>query len=147
MQGERSDPMVAVSLSELRRSPGAGGPYPGRRSMVVSGGYVMELAGEQIERACRIAEGAGASLVKTTTGVRTQYLDMIRKGARGAEIEDIRLMRRVLGPSMRIKASGGIYTLEDALALIRAGADQLGMSRGEEVVAEFARRYGEEVDL
>ncbi|MFW6180833.1 MAG: deoxyribose-phosphate aldolase [Spirochaetota bacterium] len=101
----------------------------------------------QIERACRIAEEAGAHMVKTTTGVRTQYLDMIRKGARGAEIEDIRLMRRVLGPSTRIKASGGIYTLDDALDLIRAGADHLGMSRGEEVVREFARRYGEKVEL
>lgn len=105
------------------------------------------LGEEQIKRACRIVEEAGAHMVKTTTGVRTQYLDMIRKDARGAEVNDIKLMRAVLGPSMRIKASGGIYTLDDAMQLIRAGADQLGMSRGEEIVRDFYRRYGEKVEL
>jgi deoxyribose-phosphate aldolase len=102
---------------------------------------------EQIERACRAVEEAGAHTVKTTTGVRTQYLDMVRKGARGAEIDDIKLMRRILSPHMHIKASGGIYMLDDALSFIRAGADQLGMSRGEEVVGAFRDRFGEETEL
>ena len=56
-------------------------------------------------------------------------------------------MRSVLKPGTRIKASGGIYTLDYALELIRAGADQLGMSRGEEMIREFARRFGERVEL
>jgi len=102
---------------------------------------------EELERACRLAEEAGAALVKTTTGVRTQYLEMMRKNPRGAEIEEVRLMRSVLKPGTRIKASGGIYTLDYAMELIRAGADQLGMSRGEEMVREFASRFGERVEL
>ena len=105
------------------------------------------LTREELERACRIAQDAGAALVKTTSGVRTQYLNMIRENPRGAEIDEIRLMRRVLKPSVRIKASGGICTLDDALSLLRAGADQLGMSRGEEVVREFRRRFGDGVEL
>jgi deoxyribose-phosphate aldolase len=105
------------------------------------------LSRGELERACRLAEQAGAALVKTTTGVRTQYLEMMRENPRGAEVEEIRLMRSVLKPGTRIKASGGIYTLDYALELIRAGADQLGMSRGEEMVREFQSRYGERVEL
>jgi deoxyribose-phosphate aldolase len=66
---------------------------------------------------------------------------------RGAVLEDIKLMRRVLKPEVKIKASGGIYTLDFALDLIRAGADQLGMSQGEKVIREFAETYGEGVEL
>ncbi len=105
------------------------------------------LTREELERACRIAEASGAALVKTTTGVRTQYLSMMRENPRGATVEEIRFMRGVLGPAVRIKASGGIYTLDDALAMIRAGADQLGMSRGEEIVREFRRRFPDGVEL
>ncbi len=105
------------------------------------------LNAEEIERACRIAEEAGAGLVKTTTGVRTQYLDIIGRKVRGAELEDIVLMRKTLSPKMRIKASGGIYDLDYALSLIRAGADQLGVSRGEKLIGEFGRRYGDAVEL
>jgi len=102
---------------------------------------------EELERACRICQEAGAHLVKTTTGVRTQYLNMIREKAVGAEIEEIKAMRRALRPATRIKASGGIYTLERAFRLIQAGADQLGMSRGEEVIREFRERYGNRAEI
>jgi deoxyribose-phosphate aldolase len=53
----------------------------------------------------------------------------------------------VLGPSTRIKASGGIYTLDYAFLLMQAGADQLGMSRGEEVIREFRERYGNRAEI
>ena len=105
------------------------------------------LTREELERACRLAQDAGAALVKTTTGVRTQYLGMVNANPKGADLEEIRLMRRVLKPSVRIKASGGIYALDDALDLLRAGADQLGMSRGEEMVQEFRRRFADGVEL
>ncbi len=105
------------------------------------------LNSEEIERACRIAEKAGAGLVKTTTGVRTQYLEIIGRKVRGAEPDDIVLMRKVLSPEIRIKASGGVYDLDYALALLKAGADQLGVSRGEQLVREFFERYGDSVDL
>ncbi len=102
---------------------------------------------DELERACRIAEEAGAHLVKTTTGVRTQYLQQMRKDPRGAEVEEIRWMRKTLSPAVKIKASGGIDTLDYALELIKAGADQLGMSRGEQIVREFESRYAEGLEI
>ncbi|HUT66766.1 MAG TPA: deoxyribose-phosphate aldolase [Spirochaetota bacterium] len=99
------------------------------------------------QRACRIAEEAGAHLVKTTTGVRTQYLEMMNKNPKGAVLEDIVLMRKVLSDKVRIKASGGIYDLDYALELIKGGADQLGVSRGEELIREFGSRYGNQVEV
>jgi deoxyribose-phosphate aldolase len=56
-------------------------------------------------------------------------------------------MRQVLSPQIKIKASGGIYTLDYALELIEAGADQLGMSQGEQIVNEFRARFGGQVEL
>lgn len=102
---------------------------------------------EELERACHLAEEAGAALVKTTTGVRTQCLDTMRDNLQGAVVEEIRHMRSVLGPRVRIKASGGIYTLDHALELIWAGADQLGMSRAEEIIQEFRSRFGDRLEL
>jgi deoxyribose-phosphate aldolase len=56
-------------------------------------------------------------------------------------------MRRVLSPHVRIKALGGIYTLDKALELILNGADQLGVSRGENLAKEFGNRYGGGIEL
>jgi deoxyribose-phosphate aldolase len=105
------------------------------------------LTDEEKKRACRIAEKAGAALVKTTTGVRTQYLAQITADPVGSTVTDIRLMRKVLSPTVKIKASGGIYTLDFALELIREGADQLGMSRGEKIIRQFHKVYGEGLEL
>ena len=105
------------------------------------------LTVEEKQRACRIAEKAGAALVKTTTGVRSQYLLEITSDPKGATIEDMQLMRNVLSPEIKIKASGGIYTLDFALHLIRAGADQLGMSQGEKIIRQFQEHYGNGVEL
>ena len=101
------------------------------------------LNDEEKERACRIAEQAGAGLVKTTTGVRTQYLETFAAKTLGAAVEDVKLMRRVLSPHMKIKASGGIYALDYALELMKAGADQLGVSRGDQLAREFSERFGD----
>jgi len=105
------------------------------------------LTDEEKQKACQIAEKAGAAMVKTTTGVRTQYLLEVTDNPRGATVEDMQLMRRVLSPDIKIKASGGVYTLDFALELIRAGADQLGMSQGEKIIREFQERYGDGVEL
>ena len=72
----------------------------------------------QIQEACLICQDAGADFVKTSTG----YAPF------GAKVEDISLMREVLPSTVGIKASGGIKSLELALALIQAGADRLGTS-------------------
>jgi deoxyribose-phosphate aldolase len=68
--------------------------------------------------ACRLAVDAGAAFVKTSTG--------FSKG--GATEADVRLMRQTVGPQIGVKASGGIRTRAQALALLAAGADRLGAS-------------------
>jgi deoxyribose-phosphate aldolase len=76
--------------------------------------------------ACLISKAAGADFVKTSTGF----------GTGGATVEDVKLMRRVVGAGMGVKAAGGIRTLADALAMIRAGANRLGASAGVKIVQE-----------
>ena len=105
------------------------------------------LSQEEKERATRLAEEAGAYMVKTSTGVRTQYLERVNPHAKGAVVEDIILIRQTLKGSTKIKASGGIYTLADALAMIKAGADQLGVSKGEELIRKFGEKYPQGLEI
>lgn len=74
--------------------------------------------------ACVLAELAGAHFVKTSTGFAVG----------GATVEDVGLMRRVVGNRMQVKASGGIRTREDALRMIAAGADRIGASASVTIV-------------
>ncbi len=76
------------------------------------------LTGAEKIKACQLAQAAGAAFVKTSTGFSES----------GATVEDVRLMRQTVGPHMGVKASGGIRTKEDALAMLEAGADRLGTS-------------------
>ena len=85
------------------------------------------------ETACRIAQDAGADFVKTSTGF----------GPGGATVQDIVLMRRVVGPEMGVKASGGVRTYADALAMIQAGATRIGASAGVRIVNEAAGKSSE----
>ncbi len=92
---------------------------------VHSGGAILKviietalLTDEEKKVACRIAAKAGADFVKTSTGF----------ASRGATLEDVALMRRVLGPGVGIKAAGGIRTRDQALGMIRAGATRIGTS-------------------
>ncbi len=66
--------------------------------------------------ACEISKKAGANFVKTSTGF----------SGGGATVEDVILMRRIVGPTMGVKASGGIRDYNSAVALIKAGANRLG---------------------
>lgn len=75
---------------------------------------------------CLLAKAAGADFVKTSTGF----------GPSGATVEDVDLMRRVVGAEMGVKAAGGIRTLADAQALIRAGANRLGASASLSILQE-----------
>jgi deoxyribose-phosphate aldolase len=78
--------------------------------------------------ACRLAQMAGADFVKTSTGF----------GPSGATVPDVELMRRTVGPSMGVKASGGIRTLDDLLKMLAAGATRIGASSSVKIV-EAAR--------
>ncbi len=82
------------------------------------------LTQEEKVMACQLAKKAGADFVKTSTG----FL------GGGATVEDIALMRAVVGKDMGVKASGGIRTQKSALAMIGAGATRLGVSAGVAIV-------------
>ncbi len=80
---------------------------------------------------CAAAVGAGADFVKTSTGYH-------RSG--GATVEAVSAMRDAVDRRALVKASGGIRTLDDALAMIDAGADRLGMSATADVLASLQAR-------
>jgi len=82
------------------------------------------LTDEEKVHACELAVKAGADYVKTSTGFSTG----------GATVEDIRLMRKTVGPEIGVKASGGVRSREDALAMIEAGATRIGASSGIAIV-------------
>ena len=82
------------------------------------------LRGEEKVVACRIAERAGAHFVKTSTGFASG----------GATVEDVRLLRAVVGDRLGVKASGGIRTRDAAEAMLAAGADRIGCSASVEIV-------------
>ncbi len=75
--------------------------------------------------ACELSKQAGADYVKTSTGFATG----------GATAHDIALMRRVVGPSMGVKASGGVRTFEDAKLMIASGATRIGASASVKIVS------------
>ncbi len=77
--------------------------------------------------ACELAVAAGADFVKTSTGF----------GGGGATVEDVALMRSVVGPNIGVKASGGIRTAADAIAMLEAGASRLGTSGSVAIVKEI----------
>lgn len=76
------------------------------------------LSDEEKVRACRLAKASGADFVKTSTGFSTG----------GATVNDIKLMRKTVGPKLGVKASGGVRTYADAKAMIEAGATRIGAS-------------------
>ena len=82
------------------------------------------LTAEEKVLACKIAKNAGADFVKTSTGFSSG----------GATVEDVALLRRLVGPAMGVKASGGIKDWLTALAMIKAGADRIGTSAGVVIV-------------
>ncbi len=82
---------------------------------------------EQMAAGCAAVVDAGAQFVKTSTGF----------GSSGATADDVRFLRSQVGQEMGVKASGGIRTLADALAMVDAGADRLGTSRTEAILAEL----------
>ena len=95
------------------------------------------LTDEEKVTACLLAKEAGADFVKTSTGFSTG----------GATVEDIALMRRVVGSEMGVKAAGGVRDLMDAESMVKAGATRIGASAGDKIVkalqetAEPAKNY------
>lgn len=77
-------------------------------------------------KACELSKKAGADFVKTSTGFASG----------GATVSDIELMRQTVGPEMGVKASGGVRSYEDAMAMINAGATRIGASSGIAIISK-----------
>jgi deoxyribose-phosphate aldolase len=111
----------SLVLEDISRVIEASNPYPVK--------VILETANlSQDEKiiACALAKSAGAAFVKTSTGF----------GSGGATVEDIQLMRRIVGPHMGVKASGGVRTYEDAQKMIQAGANRVGASSSVAIVTQ-----------
>lgn len=83
------------------------------------------LTNEEKQKVCQICAECGADFVKTSTGFSQS----------GATAEDVALMAKAAGPKVKVKASGGIRTREDALKMIEAGASRLGTSAGVKIIS------------
>jgi deoxyribose-phosphate aldolase len=81
-------------------------------------------------RGCRIVESAGADFVKTSTGFAPG----------GATIEDLRLMRGAVSPRVRVKAAGGVRTLDALLEVISVGVDRVGATQTAAILDDFRSR-------
>ena len=82
------------------------------------------LTDDEKVRACIASKEAGADFVKTSTGFSTG----------GATVHDVALMRKTVGPDMGVKASGGVRTHEDLVAMVEAGANRIGTSNGTKII-------------
>jgi deoxyribose-phosphate aldolase len=82
------------------------------------------LTSDEKIKACEISKHAGADFVKTSTGFSIS----------GAKVEDVALMRRIVGPNMGVKASGGVRDFETAYRMIKAGANRIGASASVAIV-------------
>ena len=85
-----------------------------------------QLSPRETIAGCKIAEAAGADYVKTSTGFNGQ----------GATRENVRLMRGVVGDKVKVKASGGVKTVNDCVVMMEAGAERIGTSNGVGIMGE-----------
>jgi len=108
--------------NDIRRVRQAAGAVP--LKVILETCYLTD---DQIARACAAASAADALFVKTSTGF----------GTAGATAAHVRLMKKSIKAGMKVKASGGIRTLADTLALLEAGADRIGASASVAIVKEF----------
>lgn len=91
------------------------------------------LTDEEKKTLCKIALKVKPDFIKTSTGFGTPAPGV----AVGATVEDVRLMKSMVGDAIKVKAAGGVRTLEDALAMIEAGAERIGTSAGVKIVEEL----------
>lgn len=85
-----------------------------------------QLSSHEIIAGCKIAEAANADFVKTSTGFN----------GKGATRENVQLMKSVVGDNMKVKASGGVKTVNECVAMMEAGAERLGTSSGVWIMSE-----------
>lgn len=110
-----------VVLDDIAAVVKAAGKYPVK--VIIEACYLTD---EEKILACKLSQEAGAAFVKTSTGF----------GTGNATVEDVRLMRKTVGPKMGVKASGGLRNKTQALQMVEAGATRLGTSSGIAIVSE-----------
>lgn len=120
--GDLKDRMFDVVEQDIRAVKEACGPEVLLKVIIET----CLLTDEEKIEACTLAKAAGADFVKTSTGFSTG----------GAKVEDVALMRKTVGDSMGVKASGGIHDREFAERLVEAGANRLGTSATMTIVKE-----------
>lgn len=81
---------------------------------------------EEKQRACKLTVAGQADFVKTSTGFSTS----------GAQVTDVELMKQTVGDQIKIKAASGIHSYDEAMAMIDAGADRLGVSASVKILQE-----------
>lgn len=114
-------------ISDIIKVVEASKPYPVK--------VILEtamLSQEEKIIACVLSKIAGAAFVKTSTGF----------GPGGATVDDVKLMRQIVGPDMGVKASGGVRTYKDAIKMIEAGANRIGTSNGIAIVTGKGKGFG-----
>jgi deoxyribose-phosphate aldolase len=85
---------------------------------------------DEIIKACELSEAAGADFVKTSTGFASS----------GATIENVTLMKECVGDRLRVKASGGVRTVDQVIDFIEAGASRCGASATESILSVFTSK-------
>ena len=85
------------------------------------------LTRSEQQKVCKMAEEVRADFIKTSTGL----------GPKGVTVDDVKFIRQLVGKEMGVKAAGGIRTLDQALAMINAGADRLGTSSGTVIIDAY----------
>ncbi len=109
----------ATVFDDICRVVSASRPYPVKVILETAG-----LTNDEKIIGCSLSKAAGAAFVKTATGF----------GPGGATVEDIQLMRRIVGDNIGVKASGGVRSTEDAQKMMAAGADRIGASASVAIV-------------
>ncbi len=118
---EKNDALVETEIASVVRAAHGRGALC---KVIIEAGL---LSDEEKIRVSQLAKKAGSDFVKTSTGFTSS----------GATVHDVALMRKTVGPHMGVKASGGIRTLESALAMIAAGANRIGTSTSVEMMEEI----------
>ncbi len=88
---------------------------------------ICYLTDDEIVKLAEIAKEVRPDFIKTSTGF----------GTSGATIDAVKLMKKTVGNTVKVKAAGGIRTLRDALAFVEAGAERIGTSKGVEIIESF----------
>ena len=110
---------VLDDIRAVRKACDDAGAACGRRIILKVIIETCLLTDDEKIRMCEVVSDSGADFIKTSTG--------FSKG--GATFDDIRLFKKHVAPHLKIKAAGGISSIEDAMEFIRLGADRLGTSR------------------